>query len=180
MNTEDITKSVNPILQENKESNKILKSNKKAIQEEKKGDLTEQGTTISNLMFLQKNPEIMLEKQIPKDTISISTETDSNFSQPGNLTKMKTKKLSFSDKTKQWAGNVWNSIKKINIKKMFPKTEYQEYRNANGDMVKIPKKKIPLKKKTHMNNNVSNKVSEEHNKIVNNYHDAATGLYIIS
>ena len=29
---------------------------------------------------------------------------------------------------------------------MFPKTEYEEYRNANGDIVKIPKKKIPLKK----------------------------------
>ena len=35
----------------------------------------------------------------------------------------------------------------MNIKKYFPKTEYIEYRNANGDMVKIPKKKLPLKKK---------------------------------
>jgi hypothetical protein len=62
---------------------------------------------------------------------------------------------------------------------MFPKTEYEEYRNANGDIVKIPKKKIPLKKKT-MNNNVSKKVTEEQNKIVTNYHGAASGLYIIS
>ena len=136
MNNEDITKSVKPTLKENKESNKILKSNKKEIQQEIKNDLTEHGTTISNLMFLQANPEIMLEKKIPKDTTSISTETDSNS------TKMKTKKLSFSDKTKQWAGNVWNSIKKINIKNMFPKTEYQEYRNVNGDMVRIPKKRF--------------------------------------
>ena len=30
---------------------------------------------------------------------------------------------------------------------MFPKAEYHEYRNANGDMVKIPKKKLPLKKR---------------------------------
>ena len=184
MKNVDTTQSVNPMIEPNIESNKIIKSNKKSISEEKNKDLTENGTTLSNIMFVQKNPEIMLEKPIPKDTISTSTGTDSNSSQqennPNNLTKMNKKKLSFSDKTKQWAGNVWNSFKKINIKKMFPKTEYEEYRNANGDIVKIPKKKIPLKKKKYMNNNVNNRVSQEQNKIVSDYHGAATGLYIIS
>ena len=50
----------------------------------------------------------------------------------------------FMQKTKRWAGNVWSYI---NIKNYFPKAEYIEYKNANGDIVKIPKKKIPLKKK---------------------------------
>ena len=35
----------------------------------------------------------------------------------------------------------------MNIKNYFQKAEYIEYKNANGDIVKIPKKKIPLKKK---------------------------------
>lgn len=51
---------------------------------------------------------------------------------------------SFFQKTKRWAGTAWSYI---NIANYFPKTEYKEYRNANGDWVKIPKKKIPLKKK---------------------------------
>ena len=147
MNIIYTTQSVNPILEENKEMNTIIKENKNSKSPEKQKDLTtEAGTTISNIMFLQNKTELNLEKQIPKDTISTSTGTESNSSQQeNNLIKMKNKKVSFSDKTKQWAGNVWNSIKKINIKNMFPKTEYEEYRNANGDIVKIPKKKIPLK-----------------------------------
>ena len=47
-------------------------------------------------------------------------------------------------KTKRWAGTAWSYI---NIANYFPKTEYKEYRNCNGDWVKIPVKKIPLKKK---------------------------------
>ena len=181
MNNVETTQSLNPLIEQNKETNTIKKASKNFKSAENQKDLaTEAGTTISNLEFLQNKTELNLEKQIPKDTISTSTGTESNSSQQdNNLIKMKNKKLSFSVKTKQWAGNVWNSIKKINIKNMFPKTEYEEYRNANGDIVKIPKKKIPLKKKT-MNNNVSKKVTEEQNKIVTNYHGAASGLYIIS
>ena len=91
-------------------------------------------------------PENLNVEKIPKDTISTSTGTESNNSQQdsnsnnSNLKEGSKPRISFVGKTKKWAGNVWNSIKKINIKKMFPKTEYQEYRNANGDMVKIPKK----------------------------------------
>ena len=54
------------------------------------------------------------------------------------------KNESFYQKTKKWAGNVWSYV---NIANYFPKTEYKEYRNFNGDWVKIPVKKIPLKKK---------------------------------
>ena len=50
----------------------------------------------------------------------------------------------FYQKTKKLAGNIW---KYVNIANYFPKTEYKEYRNCNGDWVKVPVKKIPLKKK---------------------------------
>ena len=54
------------------------------------------------------------------------------------------KKENFYQKTKKIAGTLWNFV---NIANYFPKTEYKEYRNCNGDWVKIPVKKIPLKKK---------------------------------
>ena len=54
------------------------------------------------------------------------------------------KNENFYQKTKKLAGTLWNFV---NIANYFPKTEYKEYRNCNGDWVKIPVKKIPLKKK---------------------------------
>ena len=178
------------------ESNKIIKSNNnQKPKEENPTDITntEVGTTISHIAFLETNPKLedikqnpIIEPPIPKDTISTSTGTNSNNSQQdtsssnSNSNKLEKPRMSFAGKTKQWAGNVWNSIKNMKIKNMFPKKEYQEYRNANGDIVKIPKKKLPLKKKKNLNENVNNRVSMEQDKIVNTYHGAATGLYIIS
>ena len=147
------------------------------------------GTTMSTLVFLQTkennepipenlNIDKIPQDSIPKDTVSTSTGTDSNNSE-NNSNKGELKpKRTFAGKTKAWAGNVWSSIKNIKIKNIFPKTEYQEYRNANGDMVKIPKKKIPLKKKKHINDNVLNKISKEQNKlVVSTYDGVASGLY---
>ena len=54
------------------------------------------------------------------------------------------KNENFYQKTKKLAGTLWNYV---NIANYFPKTEYKEYRNCNGDWVKVPVKKIPLKKK---------------------------------
>ena len=54
------------------------------------------------------------------------------------------KNENFYQKTKKLAGTLWNYV---NIANYFPKTEYKEYRNCNGDWVKIPVKKIPLKNK---------------------------------
>ena len=85
-----------------------------------------------------------------KDTISNLTkstektdETSKNSVEASNKDE-KAETESFYQKTKRWAGTVWHYV---NIKNYFPKTEYIEYRNCNGDMVKIPKKKLPLKKK---------------------------------
>ena len=132
----------------------------------------ETGTTISNINFLTKfNKEGIIENlnnEIPKDTISTSTGTSSNNSQQENV-------KSFSGKTKKWAGNIWNSLKNI---KIFPKKEFKEFRNANGDLVKIPVKKIPLKKKKELNNKTKSIISNEKDKDINNYNEAAKGMYI--
>ena len=89
---------------------------------------------------------LKIKEPIPKDTISTSTSTgtDSNASQKENNSKNSNEtekpKDTFGGKIKKWAGNIWNSIKNINLKNKFSKTEYEEIRNANGDIVKIPKK----------------------------------------
>ena len=194
MNNVEITQSLNPMIEQNKEPNKIIKENKNIKSPEKPlENATEAGTTVSSLFFLhdksnleklQVNLNNQIQKDtIPKDTISTSTGTESvssqqdNNSTNSNIIKPKT----FAGKTKQWAGNIWTSIKNIkNIKNIFPKTEYEEYRNANGDIVKIPKKKIPLKKKKQINDNVNNRIVQEQNKVVSTYHGVATGLYLVS
>ena len=164
-------------------------SNKNAevdLSKEVQNSVIEHGTTISTLVFLETkgnnepipenlNIDKILKDTIPKDTTSTSTETDSNNSNKEDIKQKRT----FAGKTKVWAENVWSSIKKINIKNIFPKTEYQEYRNANGDIVKIPKMKMPLKKKKQPNNKILNKISNEQNKIVvSTYDGVASGLYL--
>ena len=76
------------------------------------------------------------------DTSNNSLQKTNDVKKENNSTQ--TTNEGFLQKTKRWAGNVWSYI---NIKNYFPKAEYIEYKNANGDIVKIPKKKIPLKKK---------------------------------
>ena len=198
MNIVETTQSVNPMIetetQTQIESNKIIKQNKNINSTEKNTDNpTESGTIISSIYFLKEqqiqndinisninninniNNKIQSEK-IPKDTTSTSTGTESNGSQNSEESNQNNvPKKTFAGKTKQWAGNVWNSIKNI---KIFKKTEYEEFRNANGDIVKIPKKKLPLKKKKNINENVNNKIAQEHNKEVSTYDGVAKGLYI--
>ena len=169
----------------NENLDKINKSSKNPTsnQEEIK---TEQGTTVSTLFFLyddsnvlgQINEEGNKEKPIPKDTVSTSTGTDSNSSQKdsNSVNSNENKKMGFYGKTKKFAGNIWNTMKNINIKNLFPKTEYVEYRNANGDIVKVPKKKIPLKKKK-INDNVNYMVNQDKKKEISNFHYAADGMY---
>ena len=179
-------------LQEQKKSkqSKINKDSITPVQNKKPNEAnTEEGTTISTLVFLEDNKDLEqnvlehnlnLEKNIPKDTISTSTETESNNSKKENNST--NTKITFAGKIKQRAGSFWNSIKAFNFKNMLPKAEYIEYKNANGDIVKIPKKKIPLKKKKKKNNDIINKTSQEKNKVINSntYKSAATGYYLIS
>ena len=160
----------------NKSSNQNESNNNQEINADK--IITE-----SNIVFLEKNnqepsPENINNIQFfPQDTASISTGTESNNSQQSENSQ--SKKKSFAVKTKEWAGNMWSSLKKINFKNMFAKAEFKEFRNANGDIVRIPVKKIPLKKKKGINENVKNMISKEKNKDINDYNDAATGMYLM-
>ena len=84
-----------------------------------------------------------------KETNTPINELNKQSSEKDNIKeedKMDTNKKSenFYQKTKKLEGTLWNYV---NIANYFPKTEYKEYRNCNGDWVKIPVKKIPLKKK---------------------------------
>ena len=88
----------------------------------------------------KKEPIFELNKSIEK-TDATSNNTSTKEDESKNQVQ---KNESFYQKTKRWAGTVWNYV---NIANYFPKTEYKEYRNCNGDWVKIPIKKIPLKKK---------------------------------
>ena len=76
----------------------------------------------------------------------------------------------FLQKTKRWAGNIWSYV---NVKNYFPKAEYIEYKNANGDIVKIPKKKIPLKKKPKIEEDteqhIVNKMVDKEDKKIYSY-----------
>ena len=88
----------------------------------------------------EKEPIFELNKSIEKTDVT-SNNTSTKEDESKNQVQ---KNESFYQKTKRWAGTVWNYV---NIANYFPKTEYKEYRNCNGDWVKIPIKKIPLKKK---------------------------------
>ena len=105
------------------------------IQKEKEsGTITTSIALLNDLNDYKNNPLDNLNNSSQK------TECTSNLSKSTNEKDTE----SFYQKTKRWAGTVWSYL---NVKNYIPKTEYLEYRNANGDMVKVPKKKLPLKKK---------------------------------
>ena len=120
----------------------IVNSPEKNNHDKKEDDNVD--TMMTQVPFIKeldkKEPIFELNKSIEKTDITsnnTSTKEDESKSQAR-------KNESFYQKTKRWAGTVWNYV---NIANYFPKTEYKEYRNCNGDWVKIPIKKIPLKKK---------------------------------
>ena len=111
------------------------KNFKEAEKEKEQFDNEIMTTQIELLNKKETNTPINeLNKQsLKKDNIKEEDKIDTNK-----------KNENFYQKTKKLAGTLWNYV---NIANYFPKTEYKEYRNCNGDWVKIPVKKIPLKKK---------------------------------
>ena len=139
----------NIIIKTNKEKetskhNTLLSSLPLKMEQKKSYPENVNGTEATTLGFLNNV------KDEKKDTLSnLTKSTEKTEDTSNNNLKMENKAEkeeteSFYQKTKRWAGSLWSYV---NIKNYFPKTEYIEYRNCNGDMVKIPKKKIPLKKK---------------------------------
>ena len=167
MNVIETAQSLNPSKNPNTKLEQIItrEKNDKAFPNVQT-HIEENSTTITNLAFLNKSsleptPENL--NKIPQDTKSLSIQPESNNSQI-------TKKKTFIGRTKEWAGNVWNSIKKFQFRKIFAKPEYKVFRNSNGDLVKIPVKKIPLKKKQENALREKRiKISQEQNGIVCNY-----------
>ena len=88
----------------------------------------------------KKEPILELNKSLEKTDVSSNNSSAKETESKNQVQKNE----SFYQKTKRWAGTVWSYV---NIANYFPKTEYKEYRNCNGDWVKIPIKKIPLKMK---------------------------------
>ena len=174
MNVAETAQSLNPSINPNNPNTNLEQIINTTKEEAKNPNnhthINENSTTITNLAFLRKSeleptPENI--NKISQQTSSISTLPEGINSQiKGNITKKKT----FVGRTKEWAGNVWNSIKKFEFKKIFAKTEYKIFRNANGDLVKIPVKKIPLKKKKEDKiTGKKIKISQEQSKIVSNF-----------
>ena len=135
--------NVNIYQHEPKESAFPIANSPEKNNQDKKGE--DNGDTMMTQVpfikeFDKKEPIFELNKSLEKTDVTsnnTSTKEDESKSQVQ-------KNESFYQKTKRWAGTVWNYV---NIANYFPKTEYKEYRNCNGDWVKIPIKKIPLKKK---------------------------------
>ena len=120
----------------------LLNSPEKNINDKKENEPA--STMMTQVPFIKeldkKEPIFELNKSLEK-----TDDTSNNSSSKETESKDQVQKNeSFYQKTKRWAGTVWSYV---NIANYFPKTEYKEYRNCNGDWVKIPIKKIPLKKK---------------------------------
>ena len=172
MNNITSTKSHNSNQTPNSKITQIIKTLKNQNHPKNtKSHIDEIATTISNITFLHKNTL----EPIPENLNKIPQETKATK----NIKPIK--KNSFAFKTKEWTKNIWNSIKSFKLKKIFAKAEYKEFRNANGDLVKIPVKKIPLKKKKEVNiTGKKMKISHEQNKIVSNFDGIATGMYLVA
>ena len=140
----------------------------------------ENGTVTTTIAFLKTEED---KKNDPLYNLNNSIENkNNNISNNNNLSQSKDEKSvsttdeSFYQKTKRWAKTIWSYV---NVKNYFPKAEYIEYRNANGDMVKIPKKKIPLKKKNVEIDDeqyIVNKIVDR-NRTQMNFHVADKVLY---
>ena len=127
-----------------------------------------ESTTISTTLGFLDEKDINNQNDLNKINEDISNKDSSLTDTVVEVNKSDEQpKETFFGKTKRWAGNIWS---KMNIKNYFPKQEYIEYKNANGLIMKIPKKKLPLKKKPNIDPNVkrdNNDVRRSSNKMIN-------------
>lgn len=104
-------------------------------------------TTLTSQIFLNKS-EIAIDNL--NNTLPIMDKNkdpvlDVNKSRASALSE-NTVKESFATKTKKWAGGIWRTVTQINWKKFLAKPEYIECYDSAGNKIKVPKRKIPLKK----------------------------------
>ena len=131
-------------IKENDQKNSIENINGDEIKNKEFKPDEQSATLMTQIQFLdnKRNQGALFElnKSLEKtdDTSKNSSNIKEDQKEPNQ------QKETFFQKTKRWAGTAWSYI---NIANYFPKEEFKEYRNANGDWVKIPVKKTPLKKK---------------------------------
>ena len=136
-------------IEKNKQEKKIEPQKKilqKIIKKNSKED-NEKNETKSFATSLEQETNINLTLPTCSNISELSKSVDAN--KPNQQQKQK---LGLMSRTKSWMGNIWQSMKKVNVKKFWHKAEYIEYKTANGDIIKIPKKKLNLKKKKNINN----------------------------
>ena len=119
----------------------VLPINPQAKGQDQKNE-EEVNTMMTNVQFIEDKKDFKEEPMYELNKSGEKTDDSSKNSEEPKDSNIQNE--SFLQKTKRWAGNVWSYV---NVANYFPKAEFKEYRNANGDWVKIPVKKIPLKKK---------------------------------
>ena len=138
---DDIQKSELRKINEIKDCKNKIKPNKKS--ETEKNKKTEKEEFDNEIMTTQI--ELLNKKETNSPISELNKETlKKDIAKEEDKANPNKKNENLYQKTKKLAGSLWNYV---NIANYFPKTEYKEYRNSNGDWVKIPVKKIPLKKK---------------------------------
>lgn len=151
----------NSIVKEEKESmenNKISKDTKDQKKESKsiedKRKINEVSTIATSNVFLnkseimgEKDPYVNLNKSLPniktQPTIMELSEGDR-----GQNKDQQKQNVGFFGRTKNWAGNVWRTMTNFNFGRLWQRPEFEECYDASGNIIKIPKKKLPLKKQS--------------------------------
>ena len=130
-----------------KESKIILDSQIKPIDNQPDNESTSKTDIIISLKYdiEEKNKLISnLNKSLPKNDKKLNKNLGQFNNSKSDKIYAQAVNESFYKKTKKWVGIILNYM---NIKKYFNMPKYKKYRNANGDIVKISKKKISLKKR---------------------------------
>ena len=119
----------------------VIKNNKNKIKQDYKKteeDQCDNEIMTTQIELLNKKENNTLINELNKESLKEDNKKEEDKIDPNKKNK------NLYQKAKNLAGTLWNYV---NIANYFPKTEYKEYRNFNGDWVKIPVKKIPIKKK---------------------------------
>ena len=147
---ENIEKEIKNEPQKEDTRNKILKNSN---EEEEKNDTR---SYVSSPM----EAETIIQLTIPTYSAHLNIAELNKNEDTNKESQQKKQKLGLLGRTKSWMENVWHSMKKANVKKLWAKAEYIEYKTATGEIRKIPKKKLNLKK-NKANNTKSRQIPQD-------------------
>ena len=124
-------------IKENDHKNSIENINGDEIKNKEFKPDEQSATLMTQIQFLdnKRNQGALFELNKSLEKTDDTSKNSSNIKE--DQKEQNQQKETFFQKTKRWAGTAWSYI---NIANYFPKEEFKEYRNANGDWVKIPVK----------------------------------------